>query len=82
MPPEKYVQKYGGTIMSDVENFNKNVKRIIETESATTTTYGVSRLRPVAELPTTIGNSGKMQGAKTVRTPAINEISKNAITLS
>lgn len=65
--------------MRDVENFRRKVKRIIETEREATTTYGVNLLLPEAALPTTIGRRGRMQGAKTVNAPAINEMSSNAI---
>ena len=67
--------------MSAVDTLSRNVKRIIEAPSEATTIYGVALLRPDAEDPITTGNSGRMHGAKTVSTPAINAIARNVILL-
>src|SRR3989344_3369783 len=79
IPPERNFKKSGGTIISAVENFMRYVKRIIESERDPTTMYGVHLLLPVAEVPITTGSRGKMHGARTVRTPAMNETAKRVI---
>jgi hypothetical protein len=79
IPPDRYVQTSGGISIKTVEAFNKYVKTITDKESDPTTTYGVNLLRPEADDPITTGSSGKIQGAKTVRTPAIKERAKKAI---
>lgn len=43
--------------------------------------YGVVFERPVADEPMTTGKSGKMHGARTVRSPAMNETARSAIAL-
>ncbi len=65
--------------MKAVEAFRRNVKIIIDTAKDATTIYGVALLRPEAEEPITTGSNGKMHGAKTVRTPAINAIAKKVM---
>ena len=65
--------------MNAVDTFSRNVKRIIDTPSEATTIYGVALLRPEADDPITTGSNGRMQGAKTVSTPAKNAIAKNVI---
>lgn len=62
-----------------VENFKRYVKRMIESAREPTTIYGVHLLLPVAEVPMTTGRSGKMHGARTVRTPAMNEMARSVI---
>jgi hypothetical protein len=79
MPPDKYVQNSGGTIIKIVENLSTKVKTIIDSASEATTMYGVRRLRPDAVEPKTTGKTGNIQGARTVRMPAINETINNAI---
>lgn len=79
IPPERYVQKLCGIEIKAVDAFNKNVKRIIDAPSEATTIYGVALLRPDADDPITTGNSGRIHGAKTVSTPAINAIAKKVI---
>jgi hypothetical protein len=79
MLPERYFQKSGGTEMKAVEALSKNVKRIIEMPSEATTIYGVALLRPEADDPITTGKSGRMHGANTVSTPAINAIARKVI---
>ena len=81
MPPERYDQNCGGTIMSAVDTFRRKVNRIIETPKDATTMYGVHRLLPDAEEPITTGKRGRMHGASTVSTPAINETMRNAMLL-
>ena len=68
--------------MNAVDAFRRYVNAIIESASEATTTYGVSRLLPEADEPITTGNSGKTHGAKTVNTPAKNEIIRNVILIS
>ena len=51
----------------------------IENPKAPITMYGVHLLRAPAPLPMMIGKSGRMHGAKTVRTPAKNERMKRVI---
>ena len=64
-----------------VEALSANVKRIIDTASEPTTTYGVMRLLPDADEPITTGMIGKIHGAKTVRIPAINETIRSIMLL-
>ena len=54
---------------------------MIERAREPTTTYGVDLLRPDSEEPITTGRSGKMQGARTVNIPAMNETTSNTILL-
>lgn len=77
IPPERYVQKYCGTVIKIVENFRIKVKAIIDSASDPTTMYGVYTLRPCEAVPITTGNNGKMHGANTVRMPAKNETISN-----
>jgi len=65
--------------MNAVDALRRYVNAIIESASDPTTTYGVEALRPAADEPTTTGRSGRMQGASTVSTPAINEMIRNVI---
>ena len=81
IPPERYVHTAGGIMISAVEALRRNVKTIIESPSEATTMYGVARLRPEADEPTTTGSSGKMHGARTVSIPARNEIPRRAMLL-
>ena len=81
IPPERYVQNACGIVMNAVETFSTNVKRMIDNPSEATTIYGVALLRPVADEPITTGSKGRIHGAKTVSTPAINAIAKNVILL-
>lgn len=67
--------------MKSDDTFNKKVKRMMDTPSEATIMYGVALLRPEADEPTTTGSNGKMHGAKTVSTPAMNEISRNVINI-
>ena len=52
---------------------------MIESAKDDTTIYGVALLLPEADDPMTTGNSGRMHGAKTVSTPAINAIARKVI---
>jgi len=52
---------------------------MIEIPNDATTIYGVALLRPDADEPITTGNSGRIHGAKTVKIPAMNEMSKRVI---
>ena len=79
IPPERYFQNSGGTMMSAVENLRRYVKRIIESARDPTTIYGVHLLLPVVEVPMTTGRSGKIHGARTVRTPAMNEMARSVM---
>lgn len=81
IPPERNVQNVCGMEIKAVEAFSRNVKRIIDAPSEATTIYGVALLRPDADEPITTGNSGRMHGANTVRTPAINAIAKKVMLL-
>ncbi len=65
--------------MNAVDAFRINVNAMTESAKEPTTTYGVHRLLPEAEEPITTGNTGKMHGARTVRMPAKNETTRNAI---
>lgn len=76
-----YVQKTWGISMKRVEALSKYVKRIIETPSDATTIYGVALLLPEADEPITTGNNGRIQGANTVSTPAINEMTRKVMTI-
>ena len=79
MVPERYVQNACGTDMKAVEAFRRNVKTIIDTARDATTIYGVALLLPDADDPITTGSKGRIHGAKTVRTPAINAIARKVI---
>ena len=65
--------------MNADEAFKAKVKIIIESASDPTTINGVNRLLLVAEEPSTTGNNGKIHGARTVKTPDINDTIKSAI---
>ena len=65
--------------MKAVEILSRKVKTIIDTAKDATTIYGVALLRPYADDPITTGRSGRIHGASTVRTPAINAIAKKVM---
>ena len=79
MPPDRYVQKACGTVINAVEALSRNVKMIIDTAKDATTIYGVALLLPDADDPMTTGSNGRIHGASTVRTPAINAIARNVM---
>ena len=76
IPPENHFQKSCGISINKVLAFSKRVKRIIDNPNEATTTKSLLLLRveSVSDLPTITGKSGSMHGARTVKTPAINEI--------
>jgi hypothetical protein len=65
--------------MNAVDILSKKVKTIIEIAKDDTTMYGVALLLPEADDPMTTGRSGKIHGANTVSTPAINAIARNVM---
>ena len=77
MPPEMYVHTSGGTITNAVETLSMKVNAMTESAKDPTTTYGVHLLRPAADEPMTTGSNGKMHGAKTVKSPAMNATTRN-----
>jgi hypothetical protein len=79
IPPEMYVHTCCGTMTNALDAFKRYVKRIIDSASEPTTIYGVERRPPCAEVPTTTGKRGSMHGARTVSTPAMNEIISSVI---
>lgn len=66
-------------MINAVEALRMYVNRIMEIPSDATTMYGVALLLPDADDPITTGKSGRMHGANTVSTPAINEIARNVM---
>lgn len=66
-------------MINAVEALRRYVKKIMDKAKEPTTTYGVTLLLPEADEPTTTGKSGKMHGASTVSTPAINETARKVM---
>ena len=81
MTADRYDHTSGGIVINAVETFNTKVKTMTDAAKEPTTMYGVHQLRPLKDEPMTTGRSGSIHGAKTVRTPAINEITRNVIYL-
>jgi hypothetical protein len=67
--------------MRSVLNLRRSVKTTTDTPSAATTVNAFFLLIVPSERdpPTIMGRSGNMQGAKTVKTPAINVIKRSSI---
>jgi hypothetical protein len=74
-----YPHTYDGIEIKAVDAFKRYVKSRIESASDPITINGVALLRAPTLLPTTTGNRGKMHGASTVSTPAINEMKSKVI---
>src|SRR3989344_131737 len=80
MIAETVVQNIGGTEMKTLLTLSRKVKSIIETTSDPMMTRGFL-LFPTSETepPIITGSSAKVQGASTVRMPAMNEMISSAI---
>jgi hypothetical protein len=67
--------------MNRVDTFRRSVKTMSDTDSASVTTIArfIDTPPPLlsSEPPTTTGSNGKIHGARTVKTPAMNAISSN-----
>lgn len=74
------VQKLGDTDIKAVLAFNNKVNKTIESANEPVIIYGLN-LFPDSEIepPIITGNKGRMHGAKTVKAPAIKEITSKAI---
>src|ERR1700733_11449782 len=83
MLPEIICQTSAGTEIKNVLNLSKSVKIIIDkpSETAMVNAFILFLLfsSPVTEEPIITGKSGNVHGARMVRTPAINEMSKKNI---
>ena len=80
MVAETYDQNVGDTVMNAVDPLSISVKIKTETERAAMITNGrllfwASAIAP----PRVTGSKGKMHGANTVSTPAMNEVTSKAI---
>lgn len=83
IPPDIHFQKSCGISINKVLTLSKKVKIIIDPprESIMVNNLFLLTVGSDIEWPIITGKSGSMHGASTVRTPAINEINKNNITL-
>jgi hypothetical protein len=84
MPPEIHFHTYSGISIKRVLALRRSVKTItdIPRERMIVKAFFLLNLvvPPSESVPPTItGKSGRMQGASTVRTPAINEIRRSNI---
>jgi len=79
IPPEIYPQTYGGMAIKAVDALRRYVKSRIESAREPMTMNGVALLRAPTLLPITTGKSGKIHGASTVSTPAMNETMSSVI---
>lgn len=77
--PDKKDQTYCGTPIKLVETFRVRVKTKIELTKPKTINNGRSLFFPPTEPPIKTGKTGKTQGAKTVKNPAIKEIINSVI---
>jgi hypothetical protein len=80
MEPDTKAQASGGIDIKNVLTLRSSVKIIIEKakEKVTTRTFLLLGI-PDTELPIITGSNGNVQGASTVKTPAINETTKSII---
>ena len=77
MPPEIYFQTIGSIPIKTVETLSSSVKAIIEKAKAKVILKGFHLALPYTELPIMIGNRGRTQGARTVKSPDIYEVMRS-----
>lgn len=78
--PEKYCQKFEPKVKNKVLDLINKVKTIIDkTKEQIIRTARLEIILPSSLAPISIGNKGKIHGAKTVSIPAKIEIKKNII---
>jgi len=80
--PETNAQTSGGILMKAVDAFNSRVKTTIATAREPAIMSGRYLPSVSAVLPTMIGKSGSVHGARTVRTPARNERRRKVIAIN
>jgi hypothetical protein len=79
MPHERYFQKDDGISMNAVETLRITVKSTTESASENVTKYGYHFCFSEIEPARITGNTGRTQGASTVKIPAKNETRRRVI---
>ena len=77
--PETVLQNIWGRSMKMVLALRRRVNKTTETASDAVMMYGLRCVSPCAVLPMTTGSIGNIHGARTVMTPARNEIMNSNI---